>query len=134
MPMPISIEAFYAPGCERCAEARAELQKLAEAVGTGKVVWRDVDVLADTARAVELGVLSPPAIAIDGVLVFPTMPTPARFREEPRPHYRGQAALGQREIDAVERLHHLVPAPVDFAHLPQRDQVIHAGSPPPAKV
>jgi len=32
--------------------------------------------------AVELGVMAPPAIAIDGELVFPALPTPDRLREE----------------------------------------------------
>ncbi len=45
--MPIRAEAFYAPGCGRCA-----------------------------------GVLSPPPIAVDGELVFPSLPSAARLREE----------------------------------------------------
>jgi hypothetical protein len=33
-------------------------------------------------RAVELGVMSPPSLAIDGELVFPALPTPQRLRAE----------------------------------------------------
>jgi len=80
--MPIRIEAFYAPGCQKCVQARAALRGVAEAFGAERVDWRDVDVLAETDHAVDLGVLSPPAIAIDGELVFPAIPTAARFREE----------------------------------------------------
>lgn len=63
-------------------QARAVLRGVAEAFGAERVNWRDVDVLAETDRAVELGVLSPPAIAIDGELAFPAIPSAARFREE----------------------------------------------------
>jgi thioredoxin 1 len=78
----IRIEAFYAPGCDRCAKARLELRDVAEAFGADRVAWQDVDVLANLERAVDLGVLSPPAIAIDGELVFRAIPTAARLREE----------------------------------------------------
>jgi hypothetical protein len=78
---PIRIEVFTAPGCSRCAQAQATLKALAEALGPDRVSWREVDILAETDRAVELGVVSTPAIAIDGELVFPSLPRAERLRE-----------------------------------------------------
>jgi thioredoxin 1 len=51
------------------------LQAVEEPLGHGKVTWREVHVVDDIAYAVALGVLTPPSIAIDGALVFPTLPT-----------------------------------------------------------
>jgi hypothetical protein len=39
-------------------------------------------VLQEIDRAVALGVVSPPSLAIDGELVFPALPTPERLRDE----------------------------------------------------
>ena len=45
--------------------------------GSRQVEWRDVDVLDELDYAVELGVLTLPAIAIDGELAFASLPSPA---------------------------------------------------------
>lgn len=80
--MTIRIEAFYTPGCTKCAQARETLKAIAERIGRGRVTWREVNVLEEIDYAVELGVLSPPAIAIDGILVFPALPSAERFARE----------------------------------------------------
>src|SRR5690348_11125842 len=80
--MTILIEAFSAPGCLKCAETREALKAVAEALGKDRVTWRDLNVLEEMDYAVELGVASPPSIAIDGELVFPALPTAAQLREE----------------------------------------------------
>lgn len=76
----ILVEIFSTPGCGQCAQGREALK--AVATGLEAVRWREVDILAELDYAVELGVLSPPAIAIDGELVFPTLPGAERLREE----------------------------------------------------
>lgn len=81
----MKIEFFHAPGCERCAAA--ELQAIAVAVGG--VEWCAVNVLDSLDRAVELGVLTLPALAIDGELVFTTLPSAAQLT----------AALWQRQAE-----------------------------------
>lgn len=78
----LKIETFCAPGCERCAEVRDALKSVAEAFGADCVSWREVDVLKETDYAVQLGVMSPPSIAINGELVFPALPSPERLRRE----------------------------------------------------
>jgi hypothetical protein len=55
----MKIELFYAPGCDKCAANRERLE---------------LDVLKNMDYAVDLGVLTLPAIAIDGVLEFPALP------------------------------------------------------------
>jgi predicted thioredoxin/glutaredoxin len=39
------------------------------------VEWKEVDIAKNPKRAVEVGVLSTPAVAIDGELIFKSMPT-----------------------------------------------------------
>lgn len=81
--MPIKVETFSAPGCARCAETRDALKSVVDdEFGAERVSWRELDVLEEIDYAVELGVVSPPAMAIDGELVFPALPTPERLRAE----------------------------------------------------
>ncbi len=78
--MKIIIEIFYAPGCNRCAHARQALKEIIEAMNTDQIQWRAINVLDEIDYAVELGVLSTPAIAIDGVLVFNALPNSQKLR------------------------------------------------------
>ena len=80
--MKILIEAFSAPGCAKCAQTRQALKSVAEDLDRERFVWRDVNILEEMDYAVELGVMSPPSLAIDGELVFPALPTPERLRTE----------------------------------------------------
>lgn len=80
--MTILVEVFSAPGCAKCAAAREALKAVAESLGRDAVTWRDLNVLEEMDHAVELGVMSPPSIAIDGALVFPKLPTPEKLRAE----------------------------------------------------
>ena len=45
------------------------------------LIWRDVNVLEELDYAVELGVLTLPAVAIDGELVFASLPSPLELRD-----------------------------------------------------
>lgn len=80
--MKIVVEIFSAPGCAKCAQSRQALKSVAEELGRERFLWRDVNILQEMDRAVELGVMSPPSLAIDGELVFPALPTPQRLRAE----------------------------------------------------
>ena len=77
----MKIELFYTPGCEKCADARDDLKAAAEEVIPG-VIWRELDALDELDYAVELGVVTFPAIAIDGEVVFSSLPTCRRLRRE----------------------------------------------------
>ena len=78
--MTIKVELFSAPGCNRCAHARKKLQRVVEKIGSDRLEWRAVDVLDEIDYAVALGVLSTPAIAVDGKLVFTSLPSSTKLR------------------------------------------------------
>lgn len=70
----MKIELFYSPGCGRCAESRDGLKAAALRLAPA-LEWRDVNVLEELDYAVQLGILTLPALAIDGALVFTSLPT-----------------------------------------------------------
>ncbi|WP_018233785.1 thioredoxin family protein [Thioalkalivibrio thiocyanodenitrificans] len=80
--MAIEIEIFASPGCTKCGHAKDVLRRLVDEVGAGRIHWREVNVLEELDHAVEVGVLTTPAIAIDGVLVFAGLPRAAQLRGE----------------------------------------------------
>lgn len=54
--------------------------KAAAQAAVKELEWRDVNVLDEMDYAVDRGVLSLPAIVIDGELVFSSLPTPHQLR------------------------------------------------------
>ncbi|MBS0418080.1 MAG: thioredoxin family protein [Proteobacteria bacterium] len=76
----MKVEMFYTPGCSACTEAREQLRLSAEAL-VEDLEWRELNVLENLDHAVELGVLTLPAIVIDGELVFTSMPTVPQLHE-----------------------------------------------------
>ena len=79
--MAINVDVFSSPSCGKCGHAKEVLRKLVEELGEEKVSWRDVNILEDIDYAVELGVLSTPSIAINGELVFKSLPSAKRLRD-----------------------------------------------------
>ncbi len=75
----MKVELFHSPGCSRCAAARDDLKAAAEAA-VAELEWREINVLDELEYAVEHGVLSLPAIVVDGELVFSSLPTPQQLR------------------------------------------------------
>lgn len=88
--MTIKVEVFSSPGCGKCAHAKTALKRIAEELGDC-IQWREVDILQEMDYAVQLGVLSTPAIAIDGRLEFTALPSEKKLRT----HL--QAKLARRE-------------------------------------
>lgn len=78
----IKLEVFSSPGCGKCAQAKAVLKALTEELGADKVSWRDINILEEMDYAVVLGVMSSPAIAIDGSLVYSSLPSTEKLRLE----------------------------------------------------
>jgi predicted thioredoxin/glutaredoxin len=76
----MKVELFYSPGCKECAAAQASLKVAAQHAVEG-VEWSELNVLDELDYAVEVGVLTLPAIAVDGELVFASLPTPEQLRE-----------------------------------------------------
>jgi len=76
----MKVELFYSPGCSACLDRQAELRTAArEAIKD--VEWREINVLHSLDHAVELGVITLPSIAIDGEVIFASMPTVVQFRK-----------------------------------------------------
>lgn len=69
----LSVEFFFAAGCSKCAAARDALREAA--LAAAPVQWTEIDIARNPDRAVDAGVVSTPAVAIDGELVFKTMPS-----------------------------------------------------------
>lgn len=88
----MQIEVFTSPGCGKCGRARERLRELVTAMADDRVSWREFNILDDIDHAVDLGVLAAPSIAIDGELVFTSLPSARRLRAE----------LGQR-MEAWQR-------------------------------
>ena len=77
----MKVELFQTDGCNSCTAMREALRAAAEKAVPG-LLWRDVDVTAELDYAVEVGVLSLPAMVVDGVLVFSSLPTAAQLTKE----------------------------------------------------
>lgn len=79
--MTVKIEIIAAPLCKKCAGVQDELRATAVSVlGEENLIWREVNVLEELDYAVSLGVLSMPAIALNGELKFSVLPTPEQFK------------------------------------------------------
>jgi len=78
----LKVEVFSSPGCGKCGHARATLKKIAEEMGDECIQWREVNILEELDYAVSLGVLSTPAIAINGELKFASLPSAKTLRQQ----------------------------------------------------
>lgn len=78
----MKIEVFYADGCSNCSAARRELEDAVRAAFPSEAAWSEIDIVKNIDYAVELGVLTVPAVAIDGALVFAKLPTPEQLVSE----------------------------------------------------
>lgn len=76
----MKIEVFYTLGCSECVVAHAKLRAAAQET-VNDLEWRELNVLDEIDYAVELGVLTLPSVAVDGELVFTSLPTVAQLRE-----------------------------------------------------
>ena len=74
----MKVELFYSPGCSACDDRQAELRAAAQAA-IKDLEWHDINVLDSVDHAIELGVITLPAIAIDGEVAFTSMPTVAQL-------------------------------------------------------
>jgi thioredoxin 1 len=79
-PREIVIEVLTATGCDRCLEAHALVKSVTEEIDDDQVRCHTVNVLDHLDYAVALGVLSTPAIAINGTLVFTKPPSARKLR------------------------------------------------------
>lgn len=83
----MKIELIHTPGCRKCDAAREALRAIAMQAAPD-AAWIEVNALERLDYAVELGVLTLPALAIDGKLVFTSLPTQAQLASAVRQHAR----------------------------------------------
>ncbi len=69
----VYVEEFMSPGCVGCPAVKNMLEDLSKEFGDQLTV-EEVDITVDTTRASQYGVMSVPAIAINGVLKFIDVP------------------------------------------------------------
>lgn len=69
----VYVEEFMSPGCVGCPAVQKMLKELSEEFGD-KLTVEEVDITVDTTRASQYGVMSVPAIAINGILKFIDVP------------------------------------------------------------
>ena len=77
----MKVELFYTPGCEKCADNKDKLRTAATEL-VPDLVWRELNVLDELDYAVEVGVITLPSIAIDGEVLFSSLPTCRQLRRE----------------------------------------------------
>lgn len=78
----LSVEIFASPGCSKCSRTIEVFRELIEEIGSDHIKWRQVSVVDELDYAVSLGVLTTPAIAVDGELVFTSMPSIRTLKTE----------------------------------------------------
>ena len=69
----VYVEEFMSPGCVGCPQVKDMLKNLSEKL-SGEITIEEVDITVDTARAVQYGIMSVPALAINGELKFMGVP------------------------------------------------------------
>lgn len=74
--MAVHLELFYSPYCPRCRKAREQVRSLTANWPAERLHFRELDVLQELDRAVALGVLQTPALALDGQLIAGPVPSP----------------------------------------------------------
>ena len=76
----ITVEVFSSPGCGKCTQAKTILKAIVEEFDAGTVTWREVNILEELDHAVNLGIISSPAIAINKELIFSGLPSAEQLR------------------------------------------------------
>ena len=69
----VYVEEFMSPGCVGCPAVKEMLKDLSEELN-GEITVEEVDITVDTTRAAQYGIMSVPAIAINGILKFMGVP------------------------------------------------------------
>lgn len=78
----IKIDVFVLSGCSWCSTGLDVLKEVAESFGPNAFAWEERDLLQNIDDAVKLGILSTPAIAVGGKLVFVSLPSVQQLQAE----------------------------------------------------
>lgn len=81
----MKVEVLYAPGCSKCLRELPMLRAAAASV-VAELEWQEIDIAQAIDYAVELGVMKPPAVAINGKLAFIALPSADALANAMRQH------------------------------------------------
>ena len=84
--MTVRVELFTAGFCPRCRSAKTALVGAIEDLGRERFELRLLDVVEEIDHAVEVGVLTTPAITVDGELFYTPRPTAHKLAAILRDH------------------------------------------------
>jgi len=70
-----NIEIFTAPSCNKCSKARIRIEKLLKEMhAVEHFTVREVNIVEELDYAVSLSILTTPSIAINGELIYASLP------------------------------------------------------------
>jgi len=69
----VYVEEFMSPGCVGCPAVQEMLKEFSIEF-KGKLTVEEVDITVDSVRAAQYGIMSVPAVAINGILKFVGVP------------------------------------------------------------
>jgi len=79
---PSIIEVFAAPGCSKCSKAKIRIEKMIKEMNAvEQFTVREVNIVEELDYAVSLSILTTPSIAINGELIYASLPTERILRE-----------------------------------------------------
>lgn len=82
----IKVEVFSLPGCSQCSASLDALKQVVQTFYPHAFSWHELDLLTHIDEAVQLGILTSPAIAINGRLAFSALPSPTQLQAELAKH------------------------------------------------
>lgn len=87
------VEVLTASGCGRCQKTKTLATEVIAELNDSRVSYREINVVEEIDYAVRLGVMSTPAIALDGELVFAAPPSKAKLRQAIQDRLRASSIL-----------------------------------------
>jgi small redox-active disulfide protein 1 len=76
----VYIEEFMSPGCVGCPAVKEMLEELSIEF-KDKLIIEEVDITVDTTRATQYGIMSVPAVVINGILKFVDVPDKEELKQ-----------------------------------------------------
>lgn len=76
----VYVEEFMSPGCVGCPAVKEMLEELSIEF-EDKLIIEEVDITVDTTRATQYGIMSVPAVVINGILKFVDVPNKEELKK-----------------------------------------------------
>jgi small redox-active disulfide protein 1 len=76
----VYVEEFMSPGCVGCPAVKEMLEELSIEF-EDKLIIEEVDITVDTTRATQYGIMSVPAVVINGILKFVEVPSKEELKK-----------------------------------------------------